>query len=266
MDQIEKILNDLYSLDPSLRERGGDIRALVVSLIEAKPPVAIDEAFVKGLRLRLLSLSSPAKPLETHDFSWWAFRLAPLGAIAILILVFLPELTKPTPFASVSAPEVTPTSAPSDEVVVSDVITPEKDERSLKPAVSPPKSEEKLLTMMSASANVINISSKKPGVTVSVDRVELVSSGFVVIRSGNQTGEIIGSSDLIPAGTSGNVPVNLSRSMREGEALYATLHVDDGDESFNSLKDALVLDSVTGEPMYVVFSVTASAPELAPSL
>lgn len=265
--KIEKIINDLYALDPSLRERDKDIRAIVVLLIESQPTVSADEAFVRNLRLRLLSLSSGAGR-KIPGFSWWALRLAPLGAIAILLLVFFPELTKPVPYGTPLTP------APSAIPLALEMPTPESarslsDEKTESPGVlSVPEAAPKSLTMMAVSANFVNVSSQKPGSAVTIDFVEIEKPGFVVIRADKSgaLGEILGESALLPAERSEKIRIDLFRPMREGETLRAALYADDGDDIFDASKDGPFLDAVTNSPIYMVFTVTIASSESGPGL
>ncbi|MBU1866760.1 MAG: hypothetical protein KKE89_10125 [Actinobacteria bacterium] len=72
------------------------------------------------------------------------------------------------------------------------------------------------------------------GQVVEVLAVELPSPGFVVIREDDfgEAGRILGTSDLLPAGTSSDVPVTLNRALTISAVLYASLYIDrDGDGS-----------------------------------
>ena len=57
-------LEDLYAIDPSLREHEGELKKLLTKLERAKPDVKIDSAFVAELRRELLSRPAPESRLE----------------------------------------------------------------------------------------------------------------------------------------------------------------------------------------------------------
>jgi hypothetical protein len=97
-EKIESIINDLYAIDPTLREHDARIRALVATLIEVKPRVEIDQIFVTALRAQLLSSVQKtqihsAQPTR-ESWNYWLFRLAPVGAIAVLFIALAPQLTQ----------------------------------------------------------------------------------------------------------------------------------------------------------------------------
>jgi hypothetical protein len=91
-NSIENILNDLYTLDPSLRAYEADIRALVTLLLQEKPDVRIDTNFVNNLRRKLLMQTNEVGArVARANWQLWVFRLAPLGAVAVLLFTLLPQ-------------------------------------------------------------------------------------------------------------------------------------------------------------------------------
>ena len=67
---------------------------------------------------------------------------------------------------------------------------------------------------------------------------------------------------LVPAaaGEAKNlVPIALSRTTRDGETLYAMLYIDNGDNIFDPAGDKPALDSVGGEPVMMIFTISADA-------
>lgn len=110
--------------------------------------------------------------------------------------------------------------------------------------------------------NSIYLADQNPGTVLKVQQVQLEKPGFVVIHkdNGGSFGAIIGSSALLPSGTSSNVPINLKEMTLNGQTLYAMLHADNSDGQFNEGKDIPVKDPA-GNDMYMVFSLDASATE-----
>ena len=53
-DSIELLLADIYALDPSLKERDAEVRAMVNELLKYKPSVTVSEAFAQNLRSNYL--------------------------------------------------------------------------------------------------------------------------------------------------------------------------------------------------------------------
>jgi hypothetical protein len=112
--------------------------------------------------------------------------------------------------------------------------------------------------------NAIYVAAQPPGHSVSVSMVRLKRPGFVVIHEdrAGAPGKILGVSSLLPAGDTENLqPITLSRVTRDGETIYAMLHFDDGDGKFDVANDKAVLDSVGGEPMLMVVTVSNEAAE-----
>ncbi len=111
----------------------------------------------------------------------------------------------------------------------------------------------------------IYVAEQSPSRTVSVAVARLEKSGFVAIHEDNadKPGKILGVSSVLPAGETKNLtPIALSRVTKDGETLYAMIHPDDGDGVFDPAKDKPAQDSLIGESVMMIFtvSVDASAP------
>ena len=112
--------------------------------------------------------------------------------------------------------------------------------------------------------NAIYVAEQVPSETVSVAVVRLQKPGFVAIHedAAGAPGRILGTSGLLVAGETRNLaPIALSRMTKDGETLYAMLHLDDGDGMFDPAKDKPALDSVGGEPVMMIFTVSVDASE-----
>lgn len=59
--KIEKILNDIYMVDESLKEKEKDIIKIVEELLRSKPDAKIDRNFVADLRSKLMKLAKTGK-------------------------------------------------------------------------------------------------------------------------------------------------------------------------------------------------------------
>ena len=98
---------------------------------------------------------------------------------------------------------------------------------------------------------------------VIVDEVVTENGGFIAIHEnggggngGISIGGVIGVSDFLAAGTHLNVPVTLDRPAVDGETLFAMLHSDDGNETYEFPgPDGPVLDG-NGEVIAPAFVVT----------
>lgn len=114
------------------------------------------------------------------------------------------------------------------------------------------------------SKNAIYLTDQIPGENITVSVVHFETPGFVVVHEdlNDAPGKILGASSLLPAGETKNaLPVTLSRTTKDGETLYAILHLDNGDGTFDAAKDKPAQDKVGGEPVMMIFTVSADAEE-----
>ncbi len=112
--------------------------------------------------------------------------------------------------------------------------------------------------------NAIYVDEPLPGRSVSIAMARLEKPGFVVIYEDNagKPGKILGTSGALPTGETKKItPIGLSRMTKDGETLYAMLHLDDGDGVFDSAKDKPALDSLNGQPVMMIFTASLDASE-----
>lgn len=88
---IEQIVQELYALDPALREHDTDVRALVAELIKARPDVLIDKAFQQELRstiLHTIETKANTKPnvlQQLFKFNFMNYKI--ISGLAVLVVV-----------------------------------------------------------------------------------------------------------------------------------------------------------------------------------
>jgi len=89
--------------------------------------------------------------------------------------------------------------------------------------------------------STIYVGVKVPGNRFFIDLVYLTEDGFAVIyeNSAEPLGEILGTSIFLPKGEYTNLPILLSRNVRDGEIFDIVLHRDNGDRIFNIKDDTL---------------------------
>lgn len=243
-EHLETIIADLYELDPTLRERDHEVRALVSILSEANPTPQIDEAFVSDLRTRLFA-PRPSPFKAHHSINWWMIHLAPVGAIAIVTLVLVPTLMNPV--------------ENGENIMLTEEVALEMDvTRTAKEAGAPP-ADTSLMQIASDALppDSFMVSTQLPGDALLIDSVTLTTPGFVAVHTNarGELGAVVGTSTLLSSGTSGGIPVPLSAPAREGETYYAVLYHDNGDGIFTREMDAPVLDPVLGVPQYILFTI-----------
>lgn len=112
--------------------------------------------------------------------------------------------------------------------------------------------------------NAIYVMAQLPSDAVAVEVVRLERSGFVVIHEdvAGVPGAILGTSGLLRAGETENpASITLSRVTKDGETIFAMLHLDDGDGVFDAAKDKPAEDQMSGGPVMMIVEVRADAPE-----
>ncbi|MGA2142523.1 MAG: VWA domain-containing protein [Brevinematales bacterium] len=79
---IGKILKELYSIDPGLRDREDELKRVIGELMANKPEIVMNKAFQRSLKKALLEKFSPGSK-KTRFFRGWTFKAA-LGGAAVL--------------------------------------------------------------------------------------------------------------------------------------------------------------------------------------
>jgi hypothetical protein len=105
------------------------------------------------------------------------------------------------------------------------------------------------------SLNTLLISAQVAGSTTTVDNVVLAEPGFVVIHermSDGEAGKIIGTSNLLSAGTKQDLEINVP--LKAGLTYIAMLHKDNGDKKFSEATDEAIVGS-DGMPVMKTFTV-----------
>ncbi len=114
------------------------------------------------------------------------------------------------------------------------------------------------------SSNAIYVAEQVPGTSISVAVVRLEKPGFAVIHedSNGVPDKILGASNLLQTGEAKNLPpIMLSRLTKDGETIFVMLHTDNGDGKFNAKEDKPALDSVGGEPVMMIVTISKDATE-----
>ena len=108
----------------------------------------------------------------------------------------------------------------------------------------------------------IFVANQKPGRFVNVGRAALSKKGYVAIHQeeAGAPGAIIGFGGLLNPVESKNLSVTLNRKSVAGESLYAMLHWDNSNGSFNPTEDMAATDK-DGNAVMAKFMISASASE-----
>lgn len=108
----------------------------------------------------------------------------------------------------------------------------------------------------------IFVANQRPGRFINVGRAALSKRGYVVIHQEEEgaPGAIIGFGNLLSAGESRNISVTLNRNSVSGEGLYAMIHWDNNNGTFNPAEDAAATDK-NGNAVMIKFMISESANE-----
>ncbi len=257
-DSLEHILNDIYALDPSLKESDGEVRVLVSALLEAKPGVAPSESFVRELRSKLQSVSLP-KIAPKPILSPWLMYLTPVGVMAVLVLILVPNyLSAPTTMPSdMATPQLMEDEVQSEsmEMDTFEAANGYDMKRSV-PGGEPEASVMQMTSMMAPTDSSFLIPTQQPGMVVLVEFAALNYPGFIVIQESlnGQPGGILGVSIFLKEGLTEQVQIMLQRPMGLDETFFATAYLDNGDERFNPETDTPLYDSSGTLPLQQMFS------------
>ncbi|MEK7575657.1 MAG: beta-propeller domain-containing protein [Patescibacteria group bacterium] len=90
MKNVEEILNELYSIEPSLRDKEAEVKKIVQTLLESRPEITIDENFINQLREKLLKKRS----FSIQDFFSKKINFTLSGSVisVVVVLIFAPLL------------------------------------------------------------------------------------------------------------------------------------------------------------------------------
>lgn len=256
-DSLELIITDIYTLDPSLVEQDGEVRALVSAFSEHKPEVRIDAAFVQSLRADLLKVVpvAPVLSATSTPSPWWMVYAAPVGVLALLLLMLVP---KATPVIENEVPVDVPAPVMEADMYM------EQEDGAVEMKRSIPVEPEGATMMMEAdtmmmgapvASDSFQIGTQEPGRVVLLDFVSLSEPSFVVIQAYTPEGpgEVIGVSPFLTAGDAQLLEVKLTVSMDADQTFYAVLYRDDGDGLFSLTADSLVYDQ-SGVALSQLFS------------
>jgi hypothetical protein len=269
-EHIEKLIQELFTLDQNLKEHEVDLRVLLSELTLKRPDIVPDPAFVTSLRARIL-LSQRQVPSPFASINFWALRLAPVGALALLLLVLAPQgiFENQTIPDKVAVIEEIAENTDVLRVETGDAPSPVNmygmgggNDESMGVAMDSSMSMKSTAVSPEQAPSPLIIYSQEPGMSVIVDSVRTESPSFVVIYTYLPNGQerVVGVSPLIMPGTTTDVPIYLQTQTRIGEVYTATLHTDKGNRVFTYGEDMPVIDAY-GNPVSIGFDITSNIPQ-----
>jgi hypothetical protein len=182
--------------------------------------------------------------------------LAPLGALAVLVLMLVPGYLSHNP---------TSMSLPESEMMNTEMQM-DYDDGSAGIKRSADVAPEGASMMMMApseeagdmmSGDMISVFDQAPGKIVTVDSVVLTTAGFVVIQTDESDvpGAVLGVSPMLFAEPTNLVDIPLTTELTLGTMYFATVYHDDGDGVFDLKTDFPAIDAYSGMPLMTMFGV-----------
>ncbi len=111
-EQLNKICEEIFSIEPSLREKEDVVKKLILRLAEARPDAALDSAFVENLRREVLSHSiRPGLRQSIVNFIQNPYVFMPAAGLVVAVIVALGA------FRSDTGPQIL-TETGSDNTIV----------------------------------------------------------------------------------------------------------------------------------------------------
>ncbi len=262
------ILNELLALDTTFTEKKAELGVLISKLQSKKPNAHIDEVFVSELRARLI-LRKGFHILSPYSRAyWWATHLAPIGAIAVLFLILVPQEMKFTEqellhddvymestMESPSADDASLKSMDAEESISSDM---DSSFNTLSLPQPPPGSDER-----TQSQNYFSLPKQNPSSSVQIESVTLTEPGFIVVHhfGPNGIGQVVGISPLQNSGTTVGITIFLRSVSRPQDTYYVGLYHDNGNGVFSANDDIPVIDVLTGTHVSTLFTINDSGNE-----
>lgn len=84
MKNIDKIMSELYKIDPELKKHEKDLKKVVAKMIQTKPNTKFDKNFAKKLKKQLLSEKESASSKEINFYKSFTYFLS--GAVITIII------------------------------------------------------------------------------------------------------------------------------------------------------------------------------------
>jgi hypothetical protein len=254
---LEKIITDLYTLEPALADKDREVRLIVETLLNARPGIVPDAAFRAALRAKLLEEAAVPQPKTLiPGLPLWMVYLTPVGVAAVLLVMLLP-------YQPVHAPMPVPIPLPEVSTEAADVI-PEGAtlmKRSA-PAEDTALFESAQPMQMSADSLPVNMIDVPPQLAANdftVSALTVTAPTFVVVLAAGLDGQpstkILSVSALIEPGSYEQFVIPLEFALEPGINYFVTLYQDNGDGTFSRTDDFPVFTAEQTEPILVPFSV-----------
>lgn len=91
--KIKEILEELYQLDDTLKQKENQLIEIIEKMMESKPSIEIDQEFKKELRIKIMTELNSSKE-KWFNFSWIKYLMTFLSWVVVvsLVLVMYPNI------------------------------------------------------------------------------------------------------------------------------------------------------------------------------
>ncbi len=229
---IEKIIKDIYQLDPELREQDEEVRKIVATLLARRPEVVMTEEFSQQLRQRLLvkARTSFVKKSD-RPFQFYLGRrfvyLTPVVAVAVLVIMLIPNQTAETPFPITPESSLETTREAVD--ATASRLAPASEDATTFNAFSVPAEPSDSFVLGRVDIDRV----------IAVEFVSVLEPSYLVVhvkrpdREVVLEADVIGISDLLLPTQVGSTTISLTDSLQSNTTYAVTLYRDNGDGLFD---------------------------------
>lgn len=260
-DHTATVLEELYQIDPGLRQFEGDLPRLISILETNHPEVTVNQTFVRELRTSLLSYkpaATVARTSTTTPLFWWLTRLTPIGISLVLLFVLVPDLTKtPTEphqldLSEPEAFETTPSQLDetTDEMRMDTIMLESAREEGEE------SSDETAQFSMEAAPTSLQVTPPPSGNTLTIISLVMPDDGWIVVYKDQEgeLGEMLHSSFLIK-GEYQKLPLLLSDDVLYPELVTVVVYAGTQPNQFDAALEAVQIDPRNDSPMMVTVPV-----------
>lgn len=266
---FEHMLSDIYELDPTLEERDGEVRTIILALIASRPKAAASEEFTRSLRAKLI-IEQPLLETKAKSSRWllspYLRYLAPLGAAAVLLIILLPaplsyQTVTPTEIIpnelapTLLPPNLNPESGGAGEASMFAVPGEETADAASDPEARIMNIEMAKTLPSSVMSNSLNIEPPQAGArSVIISGYVSTPTHFVIFEPNQQANRIIGVSPLLQ-GELTDLPLLLKVSLMLGKTYTIAAYLDTNQDGiFTPEIDEPVIDR-NGDELQAWFTV-----------
>ncbi len=223
-NRTEKLVQDLFEIDPSFKNDEAFVRALAELMVETKPFVVPDAALKTILRAKLLAHYAINKKATTFEWPWWVSYAVPAAFVFLLMVTTTPPIGVIHREHNLGDVPTIVKSAPASMIA---------DEAATNRGVTSSFAESDSLSRKAGEVlNETEVSAQLAGFEVVASVITLNKPAFAVV-SESLSGDILGVSRLLPVGRSESLVVVLKKPTEVGGSYEFTLYSDDGDGIFD---------------------------------